>query len=50
MCSWVFSVPVLRCLAGGGDDGPGECGGCWGHGCSCLDVSLLPAGTTNVSL
>ena len=41
-------MSVLHRLAGGGDDGPGWCGGCWGLSCS--DVSLLPEGTTNISL
>ena len=42
-------MSVLHCLAGGGDDGTGWCGGC---GCRCSDVSLLPGGTTkfNISL
>ena len=43
-------MSVLGCLAGGGDDGPGWYGGCWGHGCSCSDVSLQPEGTTNIPL
>ena len=45
VCSRGCKMSILHRLVGGGDDGPGWCGG---YGCSCSDVSILPEDTTNI--